>query len=540
MNKNIFLIIIIVLTILLIFITLLVTPTNCINLDNSINTKCINNKSFNLKNIEYATMYHNDYLFFEDNKILIASTKDNTVYKTFIFDYKPIKYEVITINNVLYDVITLEDKSMHYISKDKVYKYDYDYISKNIFNTNILDNKDKLPNYAKGIKIHDSLSLNEFYIYGTHFNLNSTIYTNFNNIESAKLILKSTYNTYEYEVNYTYDDMLFSLTTGDILNAGINLEVLKEGNYILYLELNADNKVYNYGFTNSNNSNDITYYTLSNSNRKIEISTKYNKQGYLLFEVSKNKDNIEVCDIVLDPGHGGIDSGATNGEYNEADFTLSYAKKVKTNLQNYGYKVCLTRDSELLPNASNPYKNGRINKPYEVHAKYFFSIHFNASIDKSTNGIEIYTTRNVNYNLAREIANQVEKDTKLEFSSNDNYMKQEDGVYYRAFSKYETENLKNSLENKGKEMYTNFVNIPYYFVLRETGGFMTGSYVDGRDNEDYVNKYRDSNYAAESYLLELAYISNENDLNIMLEDIDNITNSIAKGINNGINKINGR
>lgn len=42
----------------------------------------------------------------------------------------------------------------------------------------------------------------------------------------------------------------------------------------------------------------------------------------------KNKDD-SVYDIVIDPGHGGMDGGASAYGYSERDFTFQIAKKYR-------------------------------------------------------------------------------------------------------------------------------------------------------------------------------------------------------------------
>jgi N-acetylmuramoyl-L-alanine amidase len=50
-------------------------------------------------------------------------------------------------------------------------------------------------------------------------------------------------------------------------------------------------------------------------------------------------------DIVLDPGHGGSDTGAQNKTYNlkESEEVLKVAKLLKNLLEGDGYTVCMTR-----------------------------------------------------------------------------------------------------------------------------------------------------------------------------------------------------
>jgi N-acetylmuramoyl-L-alanine amidase len=91
--------------------------------------------------------------------------------------------------------------------------------------------------------------------------------------------------------------------------------------------------------------------------------------------------------IVIDPGHGGDDTGAKGvGGTLEKDVTLSIARKLRTALvNNLGYQVFLTRDrDEDIPldertAVANNYK-----------ADLFLSIHANASRSHGATGSEVY------------------------------------------------------------------------------------------------------------------------------------------------------
>ena len=77
----------------------------------------------------------------------------------------------------------------------------------------------------------------------------------------------------------------------------------------------------------------------------------------------------------------------------------------------------------------------------------------------------------------------------------------------------------------------------YFYMIRETGGFMTGAYVDDSNPEEVgVNPYYDSNVGNESYLLELGYLSNSSDLNIISNSIDDIAKAISDAIIAKFNK----
>ena len=70
----------------------------------------------------------------------------------------------------------------------------------------------------------------------------------------------------------------------------------------------------------------------------------------------------------------------------------------------------------------------------------------------------------------------------------------------------------------------------YYYIIRETGGIVTGAYVDNRNEEIKANPYVKSNIGSETYLLELGYISNNNDLNNLLNNMDKYAEGIVKSI----------
>ncbi len=91
--------------------------------------------------------------------------------------------------------------------------------------------------------------------------------------------------------------------------------------------------------------------------------------------------------IVLDPGHGGKDSGALNGRIgvNEKESTLDVALRLKPRLEARVYKVYLTRDSDRYVSlASRPALANKVN------ADLFVSIHFNSVSVRSVTGVETY------------------------------------------------------------------------------------------------------------------------------------------------------
>jgi len=93
--------------------------------------------------------------------------------------------------------------------------------------------------------------------------------------------------------------------------------------------------------------------------------------------------------IVIDPGHGGGNPGTTSvldGRL-EKEFTLDWAKRLAPLLETNGWKVFLTRTSDVYVTNAD-----RVVFAEAHHADLFISLHFNATPDreKKTGGLETY------------------------------------------------------------------------------------------------------------------------------------------------------
>lgn len=56
--------------------------------------------------------------------------------------------------------------------------------------------------------------------------------------------------------------------------------------------------------------------------------------------------NNQLTGVVIDPGHGGTDSGATGSNQYEKDYTLKISKYMYDRLRELGIPVYITRDSD--------------------------------------------------------------------------------------------------------------------------------------------------------------------------------------------------
>jgi len=104
--------------------------------------------------------------------------------------------------------------------------------------------------------------------------------------------------------------------------------------------------------------------------------------------------------IVVDAGHGGIDPGANRPDVLEKDINLAIALGLKNELNQYGAKVVLSRqtDVELSPECDNEKVRGRYHRDLaarvemveESDADLFISIHANAVASAQRHGAEVF------------------------------------------------------------------------------------------------------------------------------------------------------
>ena len=105
-----------------------------------------------------------------------------------------------------------------------------------------------------------------------------------------------------------------------------------------------------------------------------------------------------------------------------------------------------------------------------------------------------------------------------------------DGIYTRTFKESDIENSAKENTDKGRVPYDITTKSNYYYIIRETGGIVTGAYVDDRNEEITGNPYYNSNIGSEAYLLELGYISNKDNLDNLINNLDKYALGIANSI----------
>ena len=395
-------------------------------------------------------------------------------------------------------------------------------------------------NYFDDDKIiveEERVNISEYYVYGDHMNMKGSLEIEDMTYQDISLTL---YNGEDKDIDIisSNDGTKIEFYFSEYINDGLYLDNIERDDYYLFLKLTYENTedeenpiIKYYSLDNNTKYDETVYYTMSKYGNKIIINSN-NEYNTMMFNITKNNDN-NIYDITIDPGHGGMDSGGINGDYYESNFTMAISNKIKENLENNGFKIKLTHEEGEY--TTNDYfdeynTHGRAVIPNEVKSKYTFSIHINKNTSKSVKGIEIYTPVNINYDFAKAVVDNLTEYTDLGYSSNRLY-KMFNGIYSRNFTDEDIASSIKGYDAKGYDHYDVTTNSNYYYMIRETGGYMTGAYVDDSNPEEVgVNPYYDSNIGNESYLFELGYLSNSSDLNIINNSIDDIAKAISDAI----------
>jgi N-acetylmuramoyl-L-alanine amidase len=100
---------------------------------------------------------------------------------------------------------------------------------------------------------------------------------------------------------------------------------------------------------------------------------------------SRIRDAAVIDSVVLDPGHGGYDNGATSLWGYEKTYTLDVARRARELLELQGLRVYMTRDSDTFIPLEE-----RVRFANQHPTALFIAIHFNSG-GAEANGIETYT-----------------------------------------------------------------------------------------------------------------------------------------------------
>jgi N-acetylmuramoyl-L-alanine amidase len=106
--------------------------------------------------------------------------------------------------------------------------------------------------------------------------------------------------------------------------------------------------------------------------------------------------------VIIDPGHGGMDSGVARNHLQEKNLALDVALRLRPKLQAKGFNIVMTRSTDVfIPlNTRAAISN--------AHSSVFFvSIHFNDSPARYIHGATVYYHSSMSAPIAQTIANSL-------------------------------------------------------------------------------------------------------------------------------------
>lgn len=163
----------------------------------------------------------------------------------------------------------------------------------------------------------------------------------------------------------------------------------------------------------------------------LAVLLYFSISGYSHKYIRSSHDSLKGKLVVIDPGHGGVDGGASLGEnFNEKDINLDISLKLSELLTNAGVKVILTRSSDISLESKSDLQSSRYRRDLDARrdivdnsgGDVFISIHsncFRSSPDVKGAILFYYYASEDGKILAQWIANSIDEIVYRNFLKND-------------------------------------------------------------------------------------------------------------------------
>lgn len=226
--------------------------------------------------------------------------------------------------------------------------------------------------------------------------------------------------------------------------------------------------------------------------------------------------------IVIDPGHGGHDSGAMKNGTVEKDVVLAFSLMLKDKLEKTGrYKVLMTRDTDVFVELGK-----RVDFAEEHKANLFIAVHADyAGGNSKARGATIYSLR-------ENVANALQRSAKGEVSS-------------AVLTKDEVDTMKKaSIDNDLSAVKSILADLAGREVdaTQERTSVFTRSVIEYMGASTELRAKPDQQAAFRvlktaqfpSVLIELAYVTNKQDAELLRSDTwrDKVSDSIMTAVEN--------
>lgn len=213
-----------------------------------------------------------------------------------------------------------------------------------------------------------------------------------------------------------------TITSNKFTSSGLYIEGIKASTDNTYKLILSGESEYIFDLTSIGNNKykgSIDLSSVSNGTYRVLIDTgekenlvnkldfidkiKRSKVGDKLVTFNYESDSISITiedfsyqyDILIDPGHGGSDTGASNEYIYEKEMNLKVSMYEKCRYESHGYKVYMTRTTDTYGSGMGDSSLPRLHKrAYEIGyngvvSKVVYSNHHNAISNNTYNGYEI-------------------------------------------------------------------------------------------------------------------------------------------------------
>lgn len=131
------------------------------------------------------------------------------------------------------------------------------------------------------------------------------------------------------------------------------------------------------------------------------------------------EDQLAGRTIVLDPGHGGTDSGASGFGLVEKEIILDVGLRLRKMLEAAGINVVMTRDKDVFLTLDE-----RVDIAKNVKADSFISIHANAHSEERANGTETFWNSYFTSDQSEALAKEIQEELLFLLNTYDRGLKQ--------------------------------------------------------------------------------------------------------------------
>jgi len=208
-----------------------------------------------------------------------------------------------------------------------------------------------------------------------------------------------------YSVYRKNDEFVLTVYNADKYNEAGFINSLK-GTNIENLKLKVTGQLLKFSYKLTPNGTVKVFAGMDGRSLKLTVNEPETQKKIVpaipIFNHTKKKAGSKI--IVIDPGHGGSDCGATRAGIKESDITLDVSQRLVAILKEKGYKVYITRNDNSYLSLQD-----RVDFAEGKNEDIFISVHVNSSESTSPVGVETHYYHDYSMSLGRCVQDALSK-----------------------------------------------------------------------------------------------------------------------------------